>query len=292
MEIAERRSGGAPTVLRLVLGKRLRELRENAGLSYEQAAQTLDVTHATIRRMEKAEVGLKIPYVEKLLRLYEIPESEAEGFLTMARQGNEPGWWHDFRDVLPDWFSAFVSLEGEASMIRAYEPHYVPGLLQTEEYARAVLGAGMPKASAEMLERAVALRTERQKMLARPDPPLLWVVMDETVLRRPVGGPDVMRGQIAALIEAAKKPNVLLQVMPFAAGTHPAMYGPFHIFRFQVRELPDIVCSENLRDAVYFDRYEDVSVFLEALDGACVQAEAPQSTEDILKRLGADLPGR
>jgi hypothetical protein len=116
--------------------------------------------------------------------------------------------------------------------------------------------------------------------------------MDETVLRRPVGGPDVMRGQIAALIEAAKKPNVLLQVMPFAAGTHPAMYGPFHIFRFQVRELPDIVCSENLRDAVYFDRYEDVSVFLEALDGACVQAEAPQSTEDILKRLGADLPGR
>ncbi|WP_277032067.1 helix-turn-helix transcriptional regulator [Actinacidiphila oryziradicis] len=290
--MAERRSGGAPTVLRLVLGKRLRELRENAGLSYEQAAQTLDVTHATIRRMEKAEVGLKIPYVEKLLRLYEIPESEAEGFLTMARQGNEPGWWHDFRDVLPDWFSAFVSLEGEASMIRAYEPHYVPGLLQTEEYARAVLGAGMPKASAEMLERAVALRTERQKMLARPDPPLLWVVMDETVLRRPVGGPDVMRGQIAALIEAAKKPNVLLQVMPFAAGTHPAMYGPFHIFRFQVRELPDIVCSENLRDAVYFDRYEDVSVFLEALDGACVQAEAPQSTEDILKRLGADLPGR
>jgi hypothetical protein len=150
----------------------------------------------------------------------------------------------------------------------------------------------MPKASAEMLERAVALRTERQKMLARPDPPLLWVVMDETVLRRPVGGPDVMRGQIAALIEAAKKPNVLLQVMPFAAGTHPAMYGPFHIFRFQIRELPDIVCSENLRDAVYFDRYEDVSVFLEALDGACVQAEAPQSTEDILKRLGADLPGR
>ncbi|TKA12535.1 helix-turn-helix domain-containing protein [Actinacidiphila oryziradicis] len=290
--MAERRSGGAPTVLRLVLGKRLRELRENAGLSFEQAAQTLDVTHATIRRMEKAEVGLKIPYVEKLLRLYEIPESEAECFLTMARQGNEPGWWHDFRDVLPDWFSAFVSLEGEASMIRAYEPHYVPGLLQTEEYARAVLGAGMPKASAEMLERAVALRTERQKMLARPDPPLLWVVMDETVLRRPVGGPDVMRGQIAALIEAAKKPNVLLQVMPFAAGTHPAMYGPFHIFRFQVRELPDIVCAENLRDAVYFDRYEDVSVFLEALDGACVQAEAPQSTEDILKRLGADLPGR
>ncbi|MDX6330595.1 MAG: hypothetical protein QOI83_2978 [Streptomycetaceae bacterium] len=292
MEIAERRSGGAPTVLRLVLGKRLRELRENAGLSYEQAAQTLDVTHATIRRMEKAEVGLKIPYVEKLLRLYEIPESEAEGFLTMARQGNEPGWWHGYRDVLPDWFSAFVSLEGEASMIRAYEPHYVPGLLQTEEYTRAVLGAGMPKASAEKLERAVALRTERQKMLARPDPPLLWVVMDETVLRRPVGGPDVMRAQIAALIEAAKKPNVLLQVMPFAAGTHPAMYGPFHIFRFQIRELPDIVCSENLRDAVYFDRYEDVSVFLEALDGACAQAEAPQSTEDILKRVGADLPER
>jgi transcriptional regulator with XRE-family HTH domain len=290
MEIAERRSGGAPTVLRLVLGKRLRELRESAGLSYEQAAQSLDVTHATIRRMEKAEVGLKIPYVEKLLRLYAIPQEEAEGFLTMAREGNEPGWWHGYRDVMPEWFSAFVSLEGEASMIRAYEPHYVPGLLQTEAYTRAVLGAGMPKASAEVLERAVALRAERQKMLVRPDPPLLWVVMDETVLRRPIGGRDVMRAQIAALIKAAKMPNVLLQVMPFAAGTHPAMYGPFHIFRFQIRELPDIVCSENLRDAVYFDRYEDVSVFAEALDGVCAQAEAPQKTEDILNRISAELP--
>jgi transcriptional regulator with XRE-family HTH domain len=285
MEIAERRSGGAPTVLRLVLGKRLRGLREKAGLSYEQAARTLDVTHATIRRMEKAEVGLRIPYVEKLLRLYEIPESEAEGFLSMARQGNEPGWWRSYRDVLPDWFSAFVSLEGEAVMIRAYEPHYVPGLLQTEEYARAVLRAGMPKASAEVIERAVMLRTERQKLLARPDPPLLWVVMDETVLRRPVGGPGVMRNQVAALIEAAKKPNVLLQVMPFAAGVHPAMYGPFHIFRFQIPELPDIVCSENLRDADYLDRFEDVSVFLEALDRMCAQAEPPQNTDGILARI-------
>jgi transcriptional regulator with XRE-family HTH domain len=269
----------------VVLGKRLRELREQAAQSYEQAARALDVTHATIRRMEKAEVGLRIPYVEKLLRLYGVPRGEAEDFLSMVRQGNEPGWWHNYRDVLPGWFSAFVSLEGEASTIRAYEPHYVPGLLQTEEYARVVLRAGMPKASAEAVERAVALRMERQKALALPDPPLLWAVMDETVLRRSVGGPEVMRAQIEALLECLKMPNVLLQVLPFSSGVHPAMYGPFHIFRFEIKQLPDIVCSENLIDASYFDRFEDVSVFLEALDRMSAQAEPPQSTEAVLTRI-------
>lgn len=186
------RPGGAPTVLRMVLGKRLQDLREKAGLSFEQAGRALDVTHATIRRMEKAEVGLKIPYVEKLLVTYGItaPE-EIGGFLSLAREANRPGWWHSFRDVLPEWFSAFVSLEGEASVIRAYEPHYVPGLLQIPTYARAVLRAGLPHAPADEIERLVTVRIERQALLSREGAPLLWVVMDETVLqpadRRPQG---------------------------------------------------------------------------------------------------------
>lgn len=140
--MADPRSAGAPTVLRVVLGKRLQDLREKAGISFERAAAALDVTHATIRRMEKAEVGLKLPYVEKLLATYGvIDEDEIEGFLSLAREANKPGWWHRFRDVLPEWFSAFVSLESEANLIRAYQPHYVPGLLQTEDYAAAVLRA-------------------------------------------------------------------------------------------------------------------------------------------------------
>jgi transcriptional regulator with XRE-family HTH domain len=270
-------------VLRVILGKRLQHLREKTGLSYEEAGAALGVTHATVRRMEKAETGLKIPYVEKLLRLYAVAPDEIGAFLALARQGNCPGWWHRYRDILPAWFSAFVSLEGEAAAIRAYEPHYVPGLLQTEDYARAVLKAGLPHAPDEEIERGVSLRMERQAVLNRKnDPPLLWCVLDETVLRRPIGSPGVMRAQIAKLIEAGAQPNVRLQIMPFAVGPHPAMYGPFHIFRFHVQELPDIVYTESLVGAVYFDDRDDVTAFLEALDRMCAQAAPAQNTEAIL----------
>jgi len=281
--VPEARPPAAPTVLRVVLGKRLADLREKAGVSYEEAARALDVTHATVRRMEKAEVGLKIPYVEKLLATYGIADpAEVEGFLNLAREANRPGWWHRYRDVLPEWFSAFVSLEGEAHVIRAYEPHYVPGLLQTEEYARAVLHAGLPNAPEDVVARGVALRTERQALLTGPNPPLLWVVIDEAVLRRPIGGPQVMRAQVDRLIEACAMPQVRLQVIPFAAGPHPAMYGPFHIFRFQIKELPDMVCAESLVGAVYFDERQDVSTYLEALDRMCAQAVPPDGTPAFL----------
>ncbi|MFI0719780.1 helix-turn-helix domain-containing protein [Streptomyces sp. NPDC021224] len=267
----------------MVLGKRLQDLREQAGMSFEQAGRALDVTHATIRRMEKAEVGLKLPYVEKLLMTYGVTApDEIAGFLALAREANRPGWWHSFRDVLPDWFSAFVSLEGEASIIRAYEPHYVPGLLQTASYARATLRAGQPHAPGDEIDRLVTLRMERQALLRKEKAPLLWIVMDETVLRRPIGGRQVMREQIGRLIEATELPNVRLQIMPFAAGPHPAMYGPFHIFRFQLQEIPDIAYVESLVSGVYFDERDDVSAFLEALDRMCAQAAPAQSTKAIL----------
>ncbi|MGP4003792.1 helix-turn-helix domain-containing protein [Streptomyces sp. 8N706] len=267
----------------MVLGKRLQDLREKAGLSYEEAGRALDVTHATIRRMEKAEVGLKIPYVEKFLLTYGVTEEEElEGFLSLAREANRRGWWYRFRDVLPEWFSAFVSLEGEANLIRAYEPHYVPGLLQTPGYARAVLRAGMPHAADDEIDRLVALRIERQSLLTKAAAPLLWVVIDETVLRRPIGGPGVMREQVDRLIDASSMPNVRLQVMPFAAGPHPAMYGPFHIFRFPIQELPDIAYTESLLGGVYFDQRDDVSAFLEALDRMCAQAPPAHTTEGYL----------
>ncbi len=284
------RPGGAPTVLRMVLGKRLQDLREKAGLSFEQAGRALDVTHATIRRMEKAEVGLKIPYVEKLLSTYGITSSEeVSGFLALCREANRPGWWHNFRDVLPEWFSAFVSLEGEASVIREYEPHYVPGLLQTTDYARSVLRAGQPNAPAEEIERQTVLRIERQVLLRREQAPLLWAVIDETVLRRQIGSRAVMREQLGALIEATERPNVRLQVLPFSTGPHPAMYGPFHIFRFQIKEIPDIAYTESLVGGAYFDNRDDVSTFLEALDRMCAQAAPAQSTKAILDGMRKEI---
>ncbi|MFI8848955.1 helix-turn-helix transcriptional regulator [Streptomyces sp. 891-h] len=290
--MADSRTGGAaPTVLRVVLGKRLQHLRESAEVTFEQAARALDVTHATIRRMEKAEVGLKVPYVEKLLRTYGVTDpDEIDGFVSLAREANQPGWWHRYRDVLPEWFSVFVSLESESEVIRAYEPHYVPGLLQTESYARAVLRAGMPHAPEAEIKRGVALRMERQTVLTREtNPPLLWAVIDETVLRRPLGSPEVMREQIDHLIQVTERPNVALQIMPFSAGPHPAMYGPFHLFRFPLDELPDMVCAESLVGAVYFDQRDDVSVFLEALDRMSAQAVPLVRTRAVLSALRKEI---
>ncbi len=281
---------GAATALRVVLGRRLQVLREGAALSFEEAARELDVTHATIRRMEKAQVGLKVPYVEKLLRIYGVTDQEeVDGFLGLVREANRPGWWHRYRDVLPEWFSAFVSLEAEADQIRAYEPHYVPGLLQTEAYATTVLRAGLPHAPAEEIERLVSLRLVRQDLMNRSQPPLLWVVMDETVLRRPIGRPNVMRAQISRLIEAAASPHVRLQIMPFSAGPHPAMYGPFHLFRFPLPELSDVACAENLVGAAYFDQRDDVSTFREALDRMCAQAAPVHRTEALLSGIRKEI---
>ncbi|MFI2026353.1 helix-turn-helix domain-containing protein [Streptomyces buecherae] len=279
----------APTVGQIVLGMRLRDLREKAEVSYEQAAKALHVNQTTVRRMEKAEVGLKLPYVEKLLRTYGIPDEEVSSFLRLAEEANRPGWWHRFRDVLPDWFSLYVSLEGAASLIRAYEPHFVPGLLQTPEYARALLRVGFPHADDEEIERRVALRMERQQLLTNPEAPRLWAIVDETVLRRPVGDAEVMRGQVDRLIESLELENVTLQVVPFSAGPHPGMFGPFQLFRFRVPELPDVVYSEGLTSASYLDERADVAAYLEALDRMGTQAVPAPRTEALLGDLRKEL---
>lgn len=280
----------APTVGQIVLGLRLRDLRETAGVTFDRAAEALRVNPTTIRRMEKAEVGLKPVYVEKLLQVYGVPQAESLAFLALVEEANNPGWWHRFRDVLPGWFSLYVSLEASASVIRAYEPHCVPGLLQTEDYARALLRVGFPGAPAEELERRVALRMERQALLDHRLPDVrLWAVLDETVLRRPVGGPAVMRRQLDRLRDAAAMPNVALQILPFAAGPHPGMFGPFQLFRFDIPELPDIVYVESLTGAVYHDERADTVSYLEALDRIGAQAAPLADTERILGDMRKEL---
>jgi transcriptional regulator with XRE-family HTH domain len=279
----------APTVGQIVLGLRLRELREAAGVSFAQAAQALSVNPTTIRRMEKAEVGLKPVYVEKLLQVYGVPEPDGRAFVELVEAAAEPGWWHSFRDVLPAWFSLYVSLEESAGTIRSYEPHCVPGLLQTEGYARALLRVGFPTAEETELDRRVALRMERQSLLARPEPPRLWILIEETVLRRPVGGPEVMRDQIDHLIEASARPGVQIQVLPFASGPHPGMFGPFQLFRFDIPELPDIIYTESLTGAVYLDERVDTVAYLEALDRMAAQAAPLKETERILSDARKEL---
>ncbi|MFD6285518.1 helix-turn-helix domain-containing protein [Streptomyces sp. NPDC060205] len=273
----------------MVLGKRLRHLREQAGISFEEAARAIEVTPLTVRRMEKAEVGLRIPYVRELLRTYGVPASEVDDFLTMAREANRPGWWYSYRDVLPDWFSAYVSLESEASVIRLYEPHYVPGLLQTYDYAAALMHVGFPNATGDDVARRVDLRLRRQDLLAKPDAPAVWAVLDETVLRRPVGGAEVMRAQIDRLSEALDMPKVRIQILRFSVGAHPGAFGPFHYFRFGFSELPDVVYTESLVGSVYVDQPADVVTYLEVLDRMSVQAEPVSRTRSILGELREEL---
>lgn len=280
--MSERRA--APTVGQVVLGRRLHELREAAGLSREEAARILRVAPATVRRMETAEVSLKIPYVQMLLTAYGVPEHEADTFVALAEDANRPGWWQRYHDVLPEWFSLYVSLEGAARIIRSYEPHFVPGLLQTEDYARAVLEAGtIGTAGPETVERHVALRMERQKLLERLDPPHLWVLMEETVLRRPVSGDGrVMRDQLDKLLEFAARDRVTLQIAEFADGPHPGTYAPFSLFRFAEPELPDMVFTEYLTGALYLDSRKEVSVHLEVLDHMTAGAASARRTEKLL----------
>ncbi|MEU3744437.1 MULTISPECIES: helix-turn-helix domain-containing protein [Streptomyces] len=293
----------APTVGQVVLGRRLQDLRERAGLKREEAAKILRVAPATVRRMETAEVALKVPYVQLLLKEYGITDAEAEAFVALTEEANLPGWWQRFHDVLPGWFSMYVSLEGAASLIRAYEPQFVPGLLQTEAYARAILrsgavggsDAGRPQGAAaaeraEETERHVALRMERQSLLTREDAPKFWVIMDETVFRRPVGdGPEVMRDQLDRLLEASESPNVTLQIAEFASGHHPGTYGPFVLFRFAMPELPDMVYSEYLTGAVYLDARPEVASHLEVMDRMAAQAATAQRTKEILRDLRKEL---
>ncbi|MGW1913079.1 helix-turn-helix domain-containing protein [Streptomyces sp. NPDC002076] len=287
--MSERRA--APTVGQVVLGKRLQELREASGLSREEAAKVLRVASATVRRMEMAEVALKIPYVQVLLDTYGVVEEEAGAFVRLAEEANQPGWWQRFHDVLPDWFSLYVSLEGAARIIRSYEPHFIPGLLQTEDYARAVLEAGtIGQTSPESVERHVSLRMERQRLLEGDDPPHLWVIMDETVLRRPVSTrPEVMREQVDRLLEFAGRDRVTLQLAEFAAGPHPGTYAPFTLFRFAEPELPDMVFTEYLTGALYLDSRREVAAHLEVLDHMTARAASAQRTQTLLREFRTTL---
>ncbi|TLS40342.1 helix-turn-helix domain-containing protein [Streptomyces montanus] len=289
---AETEWGGAPSVLRMILGRQLEELRTRAGLTYEQAGAAIGVSHSTIRRMEAAKVArLRLTDAEKLLQVYGVrDQQEIDTFLKSVREANKRGWWHTYRDVLPDWFAAYLSLEQAALQIRAYEAEFVHGLLQTEDYARALLSAGNPHAPTDATERRVALRMQRQELLSRPKPPRVWIVMDETVLRWPVGGPEVMRAQVDHLIAVNALPHVTVQIMPFGNGPHPAMRaGAFHLFRFRARELPDIVYLSGLVGAVYLDKEDDVLVYREALDRLGAQSAPAGKTEALLGAIRKEL---
>jgi transcriptional regulator with XRE-family HTH domain len=277
---------GGPTVLRILLGAQLRRLREAKGITLEEAGHKIRASHSKMSRLELGRVGFKDRDVADLLTEYGVhDEQERDMLRALARQANAQGWWHVYADIMATWFEAYVGLEEAASTVRTYEVQFVPGLLQTEDYARAVTMLGYADATAEEIERRVNLRMARQKLLHVDDPLQLWVVVDEALLRRPLGGPAVMREQLRHLIEVTAMRNVTLQVIPFHSGGHAAAGGPFSILRFAEPDLPDVVYLEQLTSALYLDKRDEVDHYLAVMERLCLEAEPAASTPEILRKI-------
>ncbi len=283
--MAEVQPGGGPTVRRMLVGAQLRRLRTEQGISREQAGEAIRASEWKIHRLENGQVGFKDRDVADLLALYGVTDpGDVEVLLTMAREANAPGWWQQYGDVLPQWFRAFVDLESVATRIRTYEGQLVPGLLQTEDYMRAVIRAQLPE-PAEDTERRVEVRQTRQTLLTRPNPPQLWAVVDEAALRRPVGGRKVMCAQVERLLEATELPNLILQVLPLGAGAHPALVSAFSLLRFADEDLPDVAYIEHLTSALYLNKREEVDQYMHAMETICVRSEVPSKTPEILAKI-------
>jgi transcriptional regulator with XRE-family HTH domain len=277
---------GGPTALRIMLGAQMRRLRENRQLTREEAADAIRATHSKISRLELGRSGFKQRDVADLLTLYGITgEQEREALLALARQASTPGWWHQYGDILPAWFEVYVGLEAAASVIRSYEMQFVHGLMQTEDYARAVIMIANSHAPREEIDRRVDLRMRRRHLLTQPGGPKLWAVLDEAALRRSPGGPEVIRGQLKHLLELTTLQNVTLQIVPFDAGAHAAAGGPFTILRFAEPDLPDVVYLEQLNSALYLDKREQLNDYMSTMDQLCVQAENTAGTRRMLSTL-------
>ncbi|WUH98578.1 helix-turn-helix domain-containing protein [Spirillospora sp. NBC_00431] len=274
-----------PAVPRMVLGARLRRLREECLVTREEAGDAIRASHSKISRLELGRSGFKQRDVADLLTLYGVSdEAERVTLLALAKQANTPGWWQPYCELIPDWAQGYLGLEQAANVIRSYEVQFVQGLLQTEDYARAVIRLGHTPVP-EDLDRRVELRMRRQRILARPEPCKLWAIVDEAALRRPIGGTEVMRAQIQHLIDASERPNVTIQVLPFRAGGHPAAGGPFTVVRLPERDLLDVVYLEQLTNAQYLNKQAEVDYYRHIMNQLGTTAMESSASLGLLHRI-------
>ena len=275
-----------PTALRMALGAQLRRLREASGLTTGEAAEAIRATHSKISRLERGRSAARQRDVADLLTLYGITgEIERERLLTLTRQAAAPGWWQQYNDVLPRWLELYIGLEKAASVIRSYEVQFIHGLMQTEDYARAVICIANSHLPAGEIDRRVSIRMKRQHLLTQPGGPELWAVLDEAALRRAPCDRQVMRAQLEHLLQITELPNVTLQIVPFNAGPHAAAGGPFTILRFSEPDVPDMVYLEQLNSALYLDQPDDVIDYLAVMNQLCVQADTGTASRARLREL-------
>jgi transcriptional regulator with XRE-family HTH domain len=279
-----------PTVRRRRLGTELRRLRESAGYKLEEVAGMLGVAPSTLSRIETGKAPTKSAYLSQLLELYRVTDvGQRQVLVEIAREGHRKGWWAAYDDVLPGGLGVYVGLEAEASGLRGYEISVVHGLLQTTDYARAVLRASAPRHTADQIERLVDLRMERQRRLDDNPPLDLWVIHDEAVVRRSVGGPVVMRHQLAHLLVVAGLPGVTLQVLPFDSGAHAGHDGPFSVIAFHDRSDSEVVYVESAAGPIYLEKDRDVRARTEVFDRLRAAALPPEASLDLVSKAAREL---
>ena len=276
----------SPTVRERRLARALRHLREEAGLTIEEVAKKLEISASTVSRMETAQVGVRPRDLRFLLELYEVSETECEQLLQIARERRQQRWWQEYADV-PS--IALAGLEADASTIWQYSTQLVPGLLQTELYARAVLEAIRLDAKADDVDRRLELRMHRQALLSSEHAPEYWVVLDEAVARRQVGGPVVMGEQLGQLIDTAKLPNVTLQVLPFTSGEHAGMDGEFTVLRYREPADPSVVFIENTGSDLYLEEAEVTRRYTRIFDHLRAAAQNPSESIRTLGGIQSQL---
>jgi transcriptional regulator with XRE-family HTH domain len=274
-----------PTVRRRRLGSELRRLREAQSIKLEEVAERLGLAPSTLSRIETGKAPTRSAYLTSMLELYGVEDpGQRQMLVEMAREGHRKGWWAVWEDVLPTGFGIYVGLEAEAASLRIYEAQVVHGLLQTQEYARAVMTTVRRRQSPEEIDRLVDLRMQRQEALYRADPLEAWIILDEAVIRRTMGPPDLMRRQLERLCEASLMPNITLQVLEFASGLHPALNGPFVIIEFPERFDPDVVYSEGVAGQAYVEERErEVRARVEAFDLLRATALPPADSADLIR---------
>src|ERR1700722_13486690 len=283
-----------PTVRRRRLGSELRRLREAQSIKLEEVAERLGLAPSTLSRIETGKAPTRTAYLNSMLELYGVDDpSQRQILLEMAREGHRKGWWTVWDGVLPTGFGIYVGLEAEAASLRVYEAQVVHGLLQTEEYARAVMTTVRRRQTPEEIDRLVALRMQRQEVLTRPDPLELWIILDEAVLRRVCSPADVAHRQLEHLCDVANWPNVTLQVLTFSSGLHPGLGGPLTIIEFPERFDPDVVYSEGVGEQANFieEREREVRARAEAFDLLRATALPPADSAELIRALSTQISG-
>ncbi|HEX4061514.1 MAG TPA: helix-turn-helix transcriptional regulator [Streptosporangiaceae bacterium] len=271
------------------LALELRQFRERAGLTGEQVAEEMGWSLAKVYRLEGDKVRILVRDVGRLLKLYKISGAQAEAVLELARQARVKDWWQQYSGAIPEWFQFYVGLEAAVSAMHGYDSELVPGLLQTEQYVRAIMSTAPIRDDNDETERQVTVRMERQKRLTAADAPLLWAVLNEGVIRRTVGGPQVMREQLRHLAEMSTLSNVTVQVLTFDAGAHSAMHGAFTIMKFPEPVDPDVVYVEAQTGALYLEKTEDVARYSLMFDYLRAQALSPEASRDLMTQLASTM---